>query len=371
MRRTTAPDHSSNMFVDRDMPTTPGTELDEDWHNDVQENIVNANVDMGMPLLTDASLQSVAQLSQAVQAAVARVALGNPSHVTDGNNNLDVIWDSQNELYIACTAVPDFETSPDATAWTNRAPSGGTGDANALATDHGGLIIAVGDGGDAWTSADAVTFTLRATGAGNLEDIAYDGSSLFVATGTNIVSHYSTTDGITWTARAKATGTTYNGIGHGGGLWVAVGDAGAIETSPDGITWTSRTSGVAVALNSVAYSANGRGTGLGLWCAVGEDGTIITSPDGITWSTVTLLAATTTTDDLYVVRHLGDRVGWVVGGNLGRVHHGAHPAALREIYAMEASGANDVQGIAGPPNYRIGPVVFARQSNTLSYSQAV
>jgi len=154
-------------------------------------------------------------------------------------------------------------------------------------------------------------------------------------------------------------------------LWVAVGDGGAIETSPDGTTWTARTSGTSTALNSVSYAANGRGHGLGLWCAVGEDGTILSSPDGITWTAETLLAGADSSDDLYVVRHLGDRVGWVMGGNLGRVHHGAHPSAMREVYAMEASGSNDVYGIAGPPNYRIGPAVYARQGSSFSYSQAV
>ena len=65
-------------------------------------------------------------------------------------------------------------------------------------------------------------------------------------------------------------------------LFVAVGDAGNLATSPDGVTWTSRTSNFGASnILAVAYD------GSGLWCAVGIGGNIITSPDGITWTAQT------------------------------------------------------------------------------------
>jgi hypothetical protein len=58
---------------------------------------------------------------------------------------------------------------------------------------------------------------------------------------------------------------------------VAVGDGGAIRTSPDGVTWTPRDSGTTKNLHSVTW------TGAQL-VAVGEDGAVATSPDGATWT---------------------------------------------------------------------------------------
>jgi hypothetical protein len=60
-------------------------------------------------------------------------------------------------------------------------------------------------------------------------------------------------------------------VTYGNGLFVAVGEDGAILTSPDGVNWTRRTSGTRNGLESVTY-------GNGLFVAVGEWGTILTSP---------------------------------------------------------------------------------------------
>lgn len=86
-----------------------------------------------------------------------------------------------------------------------------------------------------------------------------------------------------WTKRTSATDKTLNAIAYGAGLYVAVGEEGAIVTSPDAITWTARSSGTTESLRSVAYAA-------GSFVAVGsksdpeQEGTLLTSPDGITWT---------------------------------------------------------------------------------------
>ncbi len=60
----------------------------------------------------------------------------------------------------------------------------------------------------------------------------------------------------------------------GGNQFVAVGEGGAILTSPDGVTWTPRAS----------YSLDGVTWGGDQFVAVGLEGTILTSPDGVTWT---------------------------------------------------------------------------------------
>jgi hypothetical protein len=73
-----------------------------------------------------------------------------------------------------------------------------------------------------------------------------------------------------------------------------VGCAGAPPARPSGtgagtiLTWTSgsvptlQNSGVSIELNNVTFG--GDGSGGGLFVAVGEAGTIVTSPDGMTWA---------------------------------------------------------------------------------------
>ena len=110
-------------------------------------------------------------------------------------------------------------------------------------------------------------------------------------------------------------------ITYGNGQFVAVGDSGAIATSPDGTIWTSRNSGTTYTLSSITF-------GGGKFVAVGgahlmsqpldipgpinpsttfTTGTnitipasvILTSPDGINWSS----AASGVTDELFSVAY--------------------------------------------------------------------
>lgn len=72
-------------------------------------------------------------------------------------------------------------------------------------------------------------------------------------------------------------GNQLSSVTYGNGLFVAVGDAGTILTSPDGLSWTWRPSGTARHLNSVVYGANE-------FVAVGDAGTVLASVDGLSWS---------------------------------------------------------------------------------------
>jgi hypothetical protein len=91
-------------------------------------------------------------------------------------------------------------------------------------------------------------------------------------------------------------------------VFVAVGDAGALISSPDGITWTIRTSGVGGPLNDVAWGPDANG--VGTYVVVGNAGVILTSTNGLDW----LSGSSPSSRDLRSVVHHIDRF-FAVGGD--------------------------------------------------------
>ena len=81
----------------------------------------------------------------------------------------------------------------------------------------------------------------------------------------------------TWVGKNSGTIEYLASTFHGSGLHVAVGDQGAIVTSPDGNTWTPAVSGVSNNLRSVVH-------GEGRFVAAGAGGTILTSSEGTIWT---------------------------------------------------------------------------------------
>jgi hypothetical protein len=95
-------------------------------------------------------------------------------------------------------------------------------------------------------------------------------------------------------------------------VYVLVGTAGEIQSSPDGVTWTTRATGGAFAgaLYDVAF-------GNGAFIAVGEDGEIQRSTDGETWSHIGNDGSVL--HDFFAV-HYDSAIGtWVVAGSSGAV----------------------------------------------------
>lgn len=86
-------------------------------------------------------------------------------------------------------------------------------------------------------------------------------------------------------------------------VYIAVGDEGAVMSSPDGVTWTVRTSGVSVALHAAAWGDDH-------YIAVGQAGKILVSTDGAAWSG----ASSPSSRDLHAVVYHGDRF-FAVGGD--------------------------------------------------------
>jgi subtilisin-like proprotein convertase family protein len=80
-----------------------------------------------------------------------------------------------------------------------------------------------------------------------------------------------------WSGRQSGISLDLFGLVYGHGIFVAVGDLGAILISSDGITWTNQSVASANVIHGVTY-------GNGTFVAVGKLGLILTSPDGVAWT---------------------------------------------------------------------------------------
>jgi hypothetical protein len=110
--------------------------------------------------------------------------------------------------------------------------------------------------------------------------------------------------GNTWAVGTPVAGAEFNALTASSlaVAYVAVGNGGAIQTSPDAATWTARTSGTTNDLYGVATNGT-------LTVAVGKGGVALNSANaGETWAT----ANSTTTQDLRTVTFGG--VGFVAAG---------------------------------------------------------
>lgn len=144
--------------------------------------------------------------------------------------------------------------------------------------------VAVGYGGNLWTCDDttSTTWTQQTSsfGASEIGGVASNGTDLYVAVG-DAGKLATSPDGITWTQRTSSFSTSnIASVAYGNGVWVAVGEAGKLATSTDGITWTQRTSGQTAYLYEVAY-------GRGVWVTGGAGGVMSISTDPTsTWTSV-------------------------------------------------------------------------------------
>ncbi len=129
--------------------------------------------------------------------------------------------------------------------------------------------------------------------AGPIAEVAY-GASMYVGVGSanTIVS---SPDLVTWTARTNpGTAATFTSVAFAGGQFVAIGytagPAPVILTSPDGITWTSRTAPVGATVTTSQTVVYGAGRWVSLWAHSGAP-KVFYSTDAIAWTSVTLSAS--------------------------------------------------------------------------------
>jgi len=182
------------------------------------------------------------------------------------------------------TGYGNIATSVDGSKWISRStPILSKFNAAAYGA---GKFVAVGQIGKIVSSSDTVTWTDRTiSGSQDLHAVTYGGGR-FVGVGASSVRY--STDGDTWSSTSISG--TMRGISYGKGLFVAVGDSGAIRTSTDGTSWTSRTSNTGQGLKSISFTGS-------LFIAVGDqDGggngaVVVSSTDGITWTKETAFFA--------------------------------------------------------------------------------
>ena len=165
-----------------------------------------------------------------------------------------------------------------------------TNDASVLSVGSNGQVLTVDSAtttGVKWATVNQpLTWTPRIGSQSGyvFSSIAYNGSNLFVAAGTQ-GTLLTSPDGITWTSRTSGFGSqNIYAVAFGNGLFVAVGSNGVLTTSSDGITWTARTANMGTnGIFAVTYANS-------LWVAVGggggttNTGGITYSSDGITWT---------------------------------------------------------------------------------------
>ena len=162
-----------------------------------------------------------------------------------------------------------------------------------------GVVWQIGDRGQIYTSQDLDTWIPRKTGTTrSLRAIASFGSKTFISTEAGGILVATSLDD--YSLLNLGTSNWLEGIAASPNTLVAVGDNGAIFSSPDGTVWTPR-GNFTTWLRSVAYGNN-------LFVTVGEDGFLATSSDGNTWEKRSL----NTSVHLNKVDFIFNRF-WVVG----------------------------------------------------------
>jgi hypothetical protein len=114
-------------------------------------------------------------------------------------------------------------------------------------------------------------------------DVSY-GANLFVAVGSAGVI-YSSPDAITWTSRTPPNTPNYTDIAYANGRFIAVGGTTGsgpypVAYSDDGITWSLPATPFSTSRQGISY-------GNGLWIAVASNAVSISSDNGLNWTTTT------------------------------------------------------------------------------------
>jgi hypothetical protein len=167
--------------------------------------------------------------------------------------------------FIAVGYGPDYSVIPTITksvvlrsvngvTWSNVTPTGSAENINGV-TSGNNIIIIVGNNGSIYTSINGANWVNVSSGSDNLTNITY-------------------ADDL--------------------GLFVAIGESGAISTSDDnGVTWTVQSSGTSVNLNAIIWNSDDS-----LFTIVGDNNVVLESADGVTWVNTGLFITSPTVYDV-------------------------------------------------------------------------
>lgn len=189
-------------------------------------------------------------------------------------------------------------TSPDGKTWTNRGlPSGvvnlgvSSGSGAGVVAYGAGLFIGRGiiatslhhalilsNDGINWTTQPDPFGTTGATSEW-IQAVAWKNGIWFLGSNSGSIAT-SLDNGGTWSTQSVMSAQVF-GFEYAQGIYVAIGNVGAVFSSPDAVTWTDHTStsGTAQSLEVIRF-------GGGVWVVGGSGGWVATSTDGINFTAV-------------------------------------------------------------------------------------
>jgi hypothetical protein len=219
------------------------------------------------------------------------------------------------------TAPYSYTSSGGVTAWTQvtALPIGSGTNLISILYD-GAQFIALGSDGSIVITADLVNWLARTAilNAPAMHALAYAAGPVYIAVGDGGAIYRNTTGGMTgaWTAVSSGTVQDLYGVSYVNGVFVAVGTAGTLLTSPDGLTWTAQTSNTNNSLRHVAFGVPS--AGVGTYVAVGDAGTIVSSTDASNWTA----QSNPTTQSFYSVC-FGPDLQFIAAGTVGTLAYSA------------------------------------------------
>ncbi len=181
-------------------------------------------------------------------------------------------------------------------------------------------LVVVGNGGTIITSVDAVTWTQQQSGTANWLLAVAVSQQQFVAVGDQGTILYSA-DASTWTLLTVGN-ARFNGVAYGGGIWLAVGEGGAVARSTNGTQWIAGNAGVVGWLRGIVYRSD-----LGLFVVTGQGGTLLSTQDGITFKAI----VSGTSSDIECIGEGGAPAEDVIAGSNGYVADSADNVKWTEV----------------------------------------
>ncbi|MDR0645279.1 MAG: hypothetical protein LBG05_10340 [Treponema sp.] len=208
--------------------------------------------------------------------------------------------------------------------------------------------IAYSKDGQVWTGADSKF------GEKSIMGLAYgetEKGGVFVAVGTDGQLAYCPDDELAYSSDSKGwkyvdaqfdhntDGSSHiNAVAFGGGMFVAVGNAGKMSYSQNGETWTSIAPGSEAGVSTTFTSSTGIlsiAYGSGSFVAVGHNGRMATSVDGVVWTGGSLSDLSGVNDGkIQTICYAGDKfiaAGNIYAGNTSRIAYGFGVPGVEDI----------------------------------------
>jgi hypothetical protein len=172
-------------------------------------------------------------------------------------------------LFVAVGPGGNIFTSPDASVWTWRDSGGTQGLTNVLFGN--GAFVAAG-GRALCTSVDGITWSTQ-TFSGWIASAAFENGKFILLAG----DIWTSSDAMNWTRQPTSIQTPIKDVAFGNGTFVAVGETGTILTGTETANWTVKSDSPQPDLAAITFGNN-------VFVAAGREGNILSSQDGATWT---------------------------------------------------------------------------------------